>query len=69
MPKKYSHAYDFAYELETDEPDPHKVDPDLMRQACIKRMNELPRSEIHEACGCIDTAELEVDDDGEIIKF
>ena len=46
---RFSHAYDFAFELTSDDPDAADVTPEMIRQACINRINNLPNREIHEA--------------------
>ena len=56
MPK-FNHAFDFAYEVVSAQENPSKVDPEAMRAACIKRMQEMDADEIHEACACFDTHE------------
>jgi len=58
---KYNHAFDFAYEVATDIEDPDKIDPEVLRAACIKRMQTMDAKEIHEACECFDTLNVEED--------
>lgn len=54
---KYSHAFDFAYEVESDEEDASDVTPGMMRRALIERAARLPDAEIKEACDKFDTCE------------
>ena len=53
--KQYNHAFDFAFEVITDEKDPQAVDPQAIRDACIKRMRDISDAEIREACSCFDS--------------
>jgi len=58
---KFSHAYDFAFELTSYCEEATDVTPDMIRTALIKRATEIDDNEIMEACGCFDTHEIEGD--------
>lgn len=53
MPR-YNHAFDFAFEVKTDN-DADNVTPAELRAALIARAQSISDSEIMEACGCFDT--------------
>lgn len=52
---KYSHAYDFAFEVVSSKEDASDVTANMIAEACIARMQRLPDDEILEACGLYDT--------------
>ena len=58
MPR-YNHAYDFAFELESGDPDGADVTPAMLRAALIKRASEIDDLEMDAACGLFDTYEVE----------
>lgn len=55
--KRFNHAFDFAFEVIADQKDGTKLDPEDLREACIKRMQNMSAEEIHEACGLFDSTE------------
>lgn len=55
MAKLYNHAFDFAFEVVTDESDPTKVSPADLRREAIARLNAAPDHVMHEMCSCFDT--------------
>lgn len=57
----FSHAFDFAFELVSQEQDAADVTPETLRAALIRRASTLSEQELLEACGPIDTVEV-VDD-------
>jgi hypothetical protein len=57
MPR-YSHAYDFAFEVTSETEDGSDVTPSMLRAALIDRAARLPDTEIPEACGRYDTHEI-----------
>jgi hypothetical protein len=57
MPR-YSHAYDFAFELNSNHPDGDDVTPAMIREALLKRANSIDDMEIVEACNLFDTYEI-----------
>tara|TARA_R110000737_G_scaffold163548_1_gene191147 strand:- start:251 stop:424 length:174 start_codon:yes stop_codon:yes gene_type:complete len=54
---KYSHAFDFAFELNSDREDASDVTAAMMRAALLNRIADMPVAEFVEACGKFDTAE------------
>lgn len=56
--KKYSHAYDFAFEVESYTEDASDVTPVMIRTALVARALRLSDTEIPEACGVYDTGEI-----------
>ena len=58
MPR-YSHAYDFAFEVTSETEDGSDVTPAMLRAALIDRAARIPDTEIPEACGRYDTHELD----------
>jgi len=57
MPR-YSHAYDFAFELNSNHPDGDDVTPAMIREALLKRAISIDDAEIVEACNLFDTYEI-----------
>ena len=55
---RYSHAYDFAFEIESDHPDGEDLTPAMIRAALIKRATEIDDAEVLHACGLFDTHEI-----------
>ena len=60
MPK-YSHAFDFAFELVSYDEHGEDVTGAMLRQALLTRINSIPDSELTEACGLFDTYTIEQD--------
>lgn len=62
MPK-YSHAYDFAFEVISNDKDAEDVTAEMLLAACRARLNIIEAedggSEMLEACGRFDTMEVE----------
>lgn len=57
--KKYSHAYDFAFEVESYTENASDVTPAMIRAALVARALRLSDTEIPEACGLYDTGEVQ----------
>jgi hypothetical protein len=47
---RYSHAYDFAFEVKTDKPH-RQVTPAELRAALLERATRISDAELLEACG------------------
>jgi hypothetical protein len=58
MPK-FNHAYDFAFEVISNDEDASDVTPHMIREALIKRATNIPDQEITEACNNYDTHQEE----------
>jgi hypothetical protein len=62
MPK-YSHAYDFAFEVESDDEEGDDVTAAMLIAACRARLERIEAAndgaEMLEACDCFDTVLLE----------
>lgn len=56
--KKYSHAYDFSFKVESYTEDASDVTPVMIRTALIARARRLSDTEIPEACGVYDSGEI-----------
>ena len=56
---KFNHAYDFAFEVISNTEDGSDVTGEMLRAACIERINRLPADELLEACDRFDTHEEE----------
>lgn len=56
MPR-YNHAFDFAFEVISDREDGEDVTPAMLREALLKRVNNLSDQDLDEACGLYDTHE------------
>jgi len=54
MPR-FNHAYDFAFEVLSDDFYAKDVTPAMIRQALIERATRISDDEIMEACSCYDT--------------
>ena len=55
----WNHAYDFAFEVVSQNEDGEDVTPAMLRQACIERIKRISDREILEACGLFDSFEME----------
>lgn len=55
MTIKFNHAFDFAFEVFSNEEDASDVTSDMLRDACVKRIKAISDDEIQEACGLFDT--------------
>jgi hypothetical protein len=58
-PMKYSHAYDFAFEVDSLDEDADDVTGAALRVALLKRLNTLSDEELIGACGHFDVMEAE----------
>lgn len=58
MPR-FNHAYDFAFEVLSDDFYAKDVTPAMIRQALIERATRISDDEIMEACSCYDTFQIE----------
>ena len=55
---KYSHAYQMAFTVYTDNKNPEDNTEEQLMTALVKRVREIKSlGEINEACGCYDTDE------------
>lgn len=62
---RYSHAFDFAFEVISEDENGDDVTPAMLRAAIIERANRLTDRELDEACGLYDTYLIEeLDGDG-----
>lgn len=52
---RFSHAYDFAFELVSDREDAEDVTAVMLREALLQRATSISDEEILEACGLFDT--------------
>jgi len=60
MPKtKFNHAYDFAFELISNDESAEDVTPAMLRSALMERINRISDAELEEACGLFDTFKVE----------
>lgn len=55
---KYNHAYDFAFEVLSNDPEAEDVTPAMLRDALLARVNRLTDDELREACGRYDTMDV-----------
>lgn len=53
----FSHAFDFAFELNSDKEDASDITPAMKKAALLRRIQSMPVAEFDEACGKFDTAE------------
>lgn len=51
---KYNHAFDFAFEIETNKEPPDVTGTEL-KAALLRRVHSMPDHEFTEACGCFDS--------------
>jgi hypothetical protein len=58
MPR-YNHAYDFAFEVISEDEQAEDVTAAMIREALLKRATNLSDKEIMEACNCWDTNRIE----------
>lgn len=56
---KFNHAYDFAFEVISDQEDAEDVTAAMLRAALLERVNRLTDSELMEAAGCFDSFAVE----------
>lgn len=54
----FNHAFDFAFEVISDDEEAEDVTPAMLREALLKRVNTLSDRELVEACGRYDTMEM-----------
>lgn len=59
---RFNHAFDFAFEVISDDFYAKDVTPAMLRAALLERANRLTDAELIEACGCYDTYKLGDDD-------
>lgn len=59
---KFNHAFDFAFEVISDDLYAKDVTPTMLRAALLERANRLTDAELIEACGFYDTYKLGDDD-------
>lgn len=52
---RYNHAYDFAFELVSEDEEANDVTPAMLRVALLKRISNLSDRELNEACDRFDT--------------
>lgn len=57
----FSHAFDFAFSVNSERADASDVAPVVLRAALIRRAVALSDDELREACGRFDTAEVPED--------
>ena len=55
---KYSHAFEFAFEVISTEQDASDVTPKMMRDALKERANRLSNDDLEAACEHYDTSDL-----------
>lgn len=60
MPR-FNHAFDFAFEVISNDEEAEDVTPAVLRAALIGRALNISDDEIMEACGCFDTYKVEDD--------
>ncbi len=53
-----SHAFDFAFSVNSERADASDVTPAVLRAALIRRAAALSDEELREGCGRFDTAEV-----------
>jgi hypothetical protein len=58
-PMRFNHAYDFAFEIESQDEDADDVTGAALRAALLKRLNTLSDKELIGACGHFDVMEAE----------
>ena len=56
---KYSHAYDFSFEVLSNDPEAEDVTPAMLRDALLARVNRLTDDELMEDCGRYDTMDVD----------
>ena len=49
---KYNHAYSFAFEVVSNDPDGEDVTGERLRDQLLARLNRLTDAEVSEACDC-----------------
>jgi len=59
MSKRYNHAFDFAFEVETIHQNPDRIACHEIRYRLIERAARISDQELREACECFDTCEIE----------
>lgn len=55
----YVHDFDLIFSIQSDNHDPMEIDPDIIRQACIDRINSVTNEEIFDAVGHVETYVLD----------
>ena len=60
MPR-FNHAYDFAFEVISNEEEAEDVTPAMLRAALTERATHISDAEIMEACSCFDTFNIDED--------
>ena len=58
MTMQYHHAYDFAFEVVSNDPEAEDVTPAMIRAAMLDRVNRLSDDDLMRACSCYDTYEM-----------
>ena len=58
----FSHAFDFAFSVNSELADASDVSPAVLRAALVRRAAALSDDELLEACGRFDTGEVPEDD-------
>jgi hypothetical protein len=53
----YSHAYDFAFEVNSEDENADDVTGEALRAGLLKRINTISDEELLEACGHFDVME------------
>jgi hypothetical protein len=59
MTKRYNHAFDFAFEVETVHKNPDRIATREIRYRLIERAARISDKELREAIGCYDTFEID----------
>lgn len=59
---KFNHAFDFAFEVISDDFYAKDVTPAMLRAALLERANRLSDEGLMEACDCYDTYKMGDDD-------
>ncbi|SHH51672.1 hypothetical protein [Ferrimonas marina] len=57
-PAKYNHAFDFGFEVESENQQATDVTGDMLRAALIKRIEGLTDKQLLACCECFDTHEV-----------
>ena len=56
---RFNHAYDFAFEVVSDDFYAKDVTPAMLREGLLERINRLSDDELVGACGLFDTFKME----------
>lgn len=58
---RFSHAYDFSFEIESEDFYAKDVTPDMLRAALMARAQTLTDDDLKQACGLFDTMQINGD--------